>query len=243
MKKKIIRIISMLAIIAAVVSIVIIAKNRHENSIYEEARQRFEKEVLPEYSRELRNVGFYDLKLTVDYVEYPWEEWTEQVEVTEYYTEKIDSLYTEEYGSENANEIVRLLKSMRNIRNRYCKRYVYEIRGKEVTIFFNDSYSEFFTVHSEDYMYKIYTYNGKTSMSINGNPLYYSGGGSSSSVTNNNTTSNNHQHSAPSSTGKNDPYDVYDYNDPEDFYYDWEEDFDGYEDAEEYWEDAWDEVE
>lgn len=41
----------------------------------------------------------------------------------------------------------------------------------------------------------------------------------------------------------NDPYDVYDYSDPEDFYYDWEEDFDGYEDAEDYWYDAWDEVE
>ena len=37
-----------------------------------------------------------------------------------------------------------------------------------------------------------------------------------------------------------DPYDVYDYYDPEDFYYDWEEDFDGYEDAEDYWNDAWD---
>lgn len=40
-----------------------------------------------------------------------------------------------------------------------------------------------------------------------------------------------------------DPYDVYDYWDPEDFYYDWEEDFDGYEDAEDYWYDAWDKVE
>ena len=38
---------------------------------------------------------------------------------------------------------------------------------------------------------------------------------------------------------KEDPYDVYSYSDPEDFYFDWEEDFDGYEDAEEYWEDAW----
>jgi len=36
-----------------------------------------------------------------------------------------------------------------------------------------------------------------------------------------------------------DIYDVYDYDDPEDFYYDYEDDFDGYEDAEDYWEDAW----
>lgn len=38
-----------------------------------------------------------------------------------------------------------------------------------------------------------------------------------------------------------DLYDVYDYDDPEDFYYDNEDDFDGYEDAEDYWEDAWNE--
>lgn len=37
----------------------------------------------------------------------------------------------------------------------------------------------------------------------------------------------------------NDPYDVYEYDDPEDFYYDWMEDFWDYEDAEDYWEDAW----
>ena len=37
-----------------------------------------------------------------------------------------------------------------------------------------------------------------------------------------------------------DPYDVYDYDDPDDFYFDWEEDFEDYEDAEDYWESAWD---
>lgn len=36
-----------------------------------------------------------------------------------------------------------------------------------------------------------------------------------------------------------DPYDVYEYDDPEDFYYDWADDFWDYEDAEDYWEDAW----
>ena len=36
-----------------------------------------------------------------------------------------------------------------------------------------------------------------------------------------------------------DPYDVYDYDDPEDFYYDRMDDFDSYEDAEDYWDDAW----
>lgn len=37
-----------------------------------------------------------------------------------------------------------------------------------------------------------------------------------------------------------DLYDVYDYDDPEDFYYDNEDDFEGYEDAEDYWNEAWD---
>lgn len=35
------------------------------------------------------------------------------------------------------------------------------------------------------------------------------------------------------------PYDVYDFDDPEDFYWYWEDDFDGFEDAEDYWESAW----
>ena len=35
-----------------------------------------------------------------------------------------------------------------------------------------------------------------------------------------------------------DPYNVQDYDDPEEFYYDWMEDFDGFEDAEQYWDDA-----
>lgn len=247
MKKRIIYILSGLSIITAVVSMSIMAKRQWEQKIYEQAYQRFEQVVLPEYLEELRNVGFEDLEITIHYKEYPWDEWTKQVEVTEYHTEEIDSLYTEEYDSENAREITRLLKAMRNIRDRYCERYVYEIQDKEVTIFFNDDYTEFFTVHSEDYMYKIYSYNGKHSMSINGNPLYYSGGGSNSSETKNNKeTTKKYPYSAPSSNSNisyDDDYDVYDYDDPEDFYYDWEDDFDGYEDAEEYWYDAWDEVE
>lgn len=39
---------------------------------------------------------------------------------------------------------------------------------------------------------------------------------------------------------KDDFYNVYDYDDPEDFYYDNEDDFDSYEDAEDYYDEAWD---
>ena len=53
-----------------------------------------------------------------------------------------------------------------------------------------------------------------------------------SSGSNNNYYRGNTYHSYQYS----DPYDVYDYDDPEDFYYDNEDDFDGYEDAEDYWE-------
>lgn len=40
---------------------------------------------------------------------------------------------------------------------------------------------------------------------------------------------------------RSDLYDVYDYDDPEDFYYDHEDEFEDYEDAEDYFEEAWDE--
>ncbi len=46
---------------------------------------------------------------------------------------------------------------------------------------------------------------------------------------------------APTSGPKRDDfYNVYDYDDPEDFYYDNEDDFDSYEDAEDYYDEAWD---
>ena len=38
-----------------------------------------------------------------------------------------------------------------------------------------------------------------------------------------------------------DPYDVYEYDDPENYNYDWEDEFEDYDEAEEYWESAWDE--
>ena len=45
---------------------------------------------------------------------------------------------------------------------------------------------------------------------------------------------------APTSSPKRDDfYNVYDYDDPEDFYYDNEDDFDSYEDAEDYYDEAW----
>lgn len=49
------------------------------------------------------------------------------------------------------------------------------------------------------------------------------------------------QTSAPTSNPKRDDfYNVYDYDDPDDFYYDNEDDFDSYEDAEDYYDEAWD---
>ena len=51
--------------------------------------------------------------------------------------------------------------------------------------------------------------------------------------------------SGNASTRRTDPYDVYDYDDPDDFADEWAEEFgdgdydDGYDDAYDYWEDAW----
>ena len=44
--------------------------------------------------------------------------------------------------------------------------------------------------------------------------------------------------SGGSSSSRKDDYDVYDYDDPEDFYYDHEDDFDDFGDAEDYWDEA-----
>ena len=71
----------------------------------------------------------------------------------------------------------------------------------------------------------------------------------SSSIKNNGSSKNNNSSkSSGKSSGKksgnsfknynDDPYDVYDYHDPEDFADEWEEDFDDWEDAYEYWEES-----
>ena len=59
---------------------------------------------------------------------------------------------------------------------------------------------------------------------------------------NDSVVSGKNQTPAPTAKPKqNDFYDVYDYDDPDDFYYDNEDDFDSYEDAEDYYDEAWDE--
>jgi len=56
----------------------------------------------------------------------------------------------------------------------------------------------------------------------------------------NSSSSNNEiEREADGNDYADDPYNVYDYDDPEEFYYDNCDDFDGYEDAEIYWDDAW----
>lgn len=61
-----------------------------------------------------------------------------------------------------------------------------------------------------------------------------------SSSTKKNNTYKPSYHSSSSSSGKksSDPYDVYSYSDADEFAYEWEEEFDDYDDAYDYWEDA-----
>ena len=67
-------------------------------------------------------------------------------------------------------------------------------------------------------------------------------GGSPGLHKNDSVVSGKNQTPAPTEKPKQDDfYDVYDYDDPDDFYYDNEDDFDSYEDAEDYYDEAWDE--
>jgi len=246
MKKKLIYAIIGIGLIA--VSVFFIVKKQHERQLFEQAYQEFEKNVLADYLEEIRSVGFEDLEITVEYTKDQWEEWAKQAEI-KYYSEEIDDFYTQKYGCWSAKKVERLLKEMRTIRDRYCKRYVYEIQGQKITILFQAKSSLDFTVYSEEHYYRHFCCDGYNSMSIDGNQVYKCGSISSSSDSSSDkkVPYEKFQYTAPSSPNNNgnlyDDYDVYDYDDPEDFYYDWEEDFDGYEDAEDYWYDAWDEIE
>lgn len=62
--------------------------------------------------------------------------------------------------------------------------------------------------------------------------------GSSSAKTNNTYKPSYHSSSGSSDKKASDPYDVYSYSDADEFAYEWEEEFDDYDDAYDYWEDA-----
>ncbi|MCD7763967.1 MAG: hypothetical protein LUI14_12395 [Lachnospiraceae bacterium] len=61
---------------------------------------------------------------------------------------------------------------------------------------------------------------------------------SSGSLSSSSGSGSSSKSSSKSSSSSKDQYNASDYDDPEEFYYDHYDDFDGYEDAEVYWEDA-----
>lgn len=125
----------------------------------------------------MRKSGETDLEISAEYCEYKWEEWSREVSLS-YSSESIDQFYTTEWEDDNCTQLVADLKYMRNIRDKYCGEYTYQVEGKEIHIFFKDSYTDFFHVRSSNHEYHIYTYNAKTSLSIDGDLMYYSGGAS-----------------------------------------------------------------
>lgn len=90
----------------------------------------------------------------------------------------------------------------------------------------------------------VYTPPAKTDNNSDSDSAGTSGtnGGSPGLHKNDSVVSGKNPTPAPTAKPKQDDfYDVYDYDDPEDFYYDNEDDFDSYEDAEDYYDEEWDE--
>lgn len=87
------------------------------------------------------------------------------------------------------------------------------------------------------------TSSGKTSSSSSsssGKTSSTSSSTSSSQTSSSRKTSSASSSKSSSSKKYSDPYDVYSYTDPDDFSYDYEDEFGSYEDAEDYYYDAWD---
>jgi hypothetical protein len=92
--------------------------------------------------------------------------------------------------------------------------------------FVNDGYFEGDTQRNEEAYKRAYP------------PYSESYSSSSGSSSNSSSKSNNYSGYSYTPSYDDDPYNVYDYDDPEDFYYDNEDDFEDYEDAEDYYYDA-----
>ena len=187
----------------------------------------------------MREIGIDDLEIAVKYKEVSWAEWTERVYLS-YRSNQIDGLYTTVYDSENSKELTRLLLKLRNIRDKYCAEYKYNIKNIEVNILFEDDFTNIFVVNSKENVYQIDTEYGFHSLKINDELIHDNGRSNSlSEIFEKNKVDKLENVEIPQYPG--DLYDVYDYDDPADFYYDRAEAFESYEEAEDYWNEAWEE--
>ena len=216
-----------------------------ENRKISGAQEKFVNEVLSEYEKELATKGLADIKGDVQFLRVSYGDTWERRVVMTYHSQDIDQYYMTEYGSDVCVRFANMLKNMRTIRDSYCKEYIYEIEGQQISIDFDADYTQHFEVASDEHLYEINSYEGSLSLYIDNELIYFHDFVPTKSEPKKEETTKKPSYSYGSSKKKeeypDDVYDVYEYSDAEDFYYDNYDDFFEYEEAEDYYNDAWSE--
>ena len=163
---------------------------------------------------------------------------SEEVNYTYYYavsysSESIDQIYAEDTQDGSYESFIRLMENEQNVMNEGHApgdhNHDIEYGDQTITVYIGNA-DRSNAINIKGYQgteYCLDTSNGQSKLLVGGDSFDTS------------TSSGN------ASTRRTDPYDVYDYDDPDGFAEEWAEEFgdgdydDGYDDAYDYWEDAW----
>lgn len=224
------------------------------NELVEEYLQSYTYEI----QQQMRQAGIKDIQVV--YSEYPKEEYASDFGVDEYeegdyfyyivldyYSDSIDEIYNEKTKDGNYDELEEVVKALCLITNNIKE--IHELNLDDATIKIHLQNKHFWNAirikKDGKHFYDFNQWGDDIEARIDGEVVYET---RPKPVKKNSSTDKSY--SSKKSTSKkstsrypDDPYDVYDYSDPEDFYYDNWDDFYEYEEAEDYYNEAWNEVE
>jgi len=140
----------------------------------------YEKDVLAEYTKELRLTELKDIVVTPSYSSGDGDRplWNrgsfDSLYVTyTYSSEEIDRYYSEEYGGGNAEELNRILNEILKKYYAECSTYSTDINGRECRMYHEYGVSPSLEVSSASHMYKLWCFDGSTSVDIDSTTVYY----------------------------------------------------------------------
>ena len=218
---------------------------------YQEAQANYEEEVIAKLQEELDKLEPHVRVVVEEYHETGREDDYWKYAVLNYESDDIDEWYTKDYNSETA---IDLKDRLHLVYEKICennKTFRYSSNGKEIEIFMLRNSA--LHVNGKEHDYDYYEHDEKdwkgTTLYIDDEMVYldhYSSKKSDSKKKDSSGTGGSSSGGAPGKSGsrssKTDPYDVYEFDDGDEFADEWAEEFgdgdweEGWDDAYEYWE-------
>ena len=249
-------------------------KNAIQRQKQEETQEKEDKinakceaiEYMDEYTENLqeqmRKAGIGDIRVTYkkcsrDYFDEYWgiDEYDPSdyfyYFILDYYSDSIDSIYAENTSNGDFEPFIKLMNDVRLVKDNREGIYEYaqeiQMGDKWIAVYIGDkNISGDITIKKEpDQTYRLEQNRYARWVYVNGQEVYAKSR-ETNSTGSSSYTGNRSCGSTSGSSSKNDPYDVYDYDDPDEFADEWGEEFgdgsyeDGYDDAYDYWEDEMD---